>query len=370
MSERKVITVTSPLLPPLEELLPYFRDIWKRKWLTNNGHYHRELEQELASFLGVPHLCLFSNGTLALMAALRALDVTGEVITTPYSFVASAHAIWWSNARPVFADVDPQLLNLDPRHIESSIGPETTAIVPVHVYGNPCDTRAIDDIAGRHGLKTIYDAAHAFGVAQDGVSLLNRGDASVLSFHATKSFSTIEGGAVVARTEETQRKLERFRNFGFESELAVAEHGINAKLNEVQAAYGLVCLKHFSQGVRERKRVSDLYRRELGDVRGIRLLPQPPGVSFTYSYFPIFVDETVYGRSRDELYEDLRAHDILGRRYFYPLISDFAAYRHLPSAARSRLAVAAAAADQVICLPIFAELDDEDARRVVTVIKT
>jgi len=366
--ESKVVTVSSPLLPPLDELVPYLRDIWDRKWVTNNGHYHGALEEELRRYLGVPFLSLFSNGTLALMAALRALDVSGEVITTPFSFVATAHATAWANAQPVFVDIDPRTFNLDPGKIEAAITPRTTAILPVHVYGTPCDER-IDEVAARHGLKVVYDAAHAFGVEENGISVLTRGDLSVLSFHATKAFSTIEGGAVVCREQAMKRRLDRLKNFGFQDEVTVVETGFNAKLNEVQAAYGLLCLKHFEEGVAARRKVVEHYRRHLGSLSGITLLPQVEGLKAAHAYFPLFVDAEKYGHSRDALYERLRDHGILGRRYFYPLISDFPMYSALPSAARENLPVAARAAEQVVCLPLHSSVSEEDAARIVELVR-
>jgi dTDP-4-amino-4,6-dideoxygalactose transaminase len=364
-----IITVSSPLLPPLKELLPYLEEIWTRRWLTNHGRFHEQLEAELRDYLKVPYLSLVSNGTLALMVALQALGVSGEAITSPYSFVATTHSLWWNKVEPVFADVDPRTLNLDPAKIEAAITPRTTAILPVHVYGTPCDDRAIGEIAARHGLKVIYDAAHAFAVEENGASVLSYGDVSILSFHATKSYSTIEGGAVVCRTEEMKRRIDHLRNFGFEDEVTVVGPGINAKLNEVQSAYGLACLKHFERGVQVRKRHTESYRRELNGTRGITFLGETPGIRANYSYFPIFVDPPSYGHSRDELYERLKQHRIFGRRYFYPLISDFPPYRELPSAARSSLPVAAAAADRVICLPMHAELKESDVSRIVEVVK-
>ena len=365
----KDIHVTSPLLPPLEEYIPYLEDIWKRRWLTNNGHYHEQLEIELRDYLKVPFVSLVSNGTLALMVALQALRVSGEVITTPYSFVATTHSLWWNNIQPVFADVDPRTLNLDPRKIEAAITPRTTAIMPVHVYGTPCDVSAIREIAERYGLKVIYDAAHAFAVEENGTSVLNHGDMSILSFHATKTYSTIEGGAIICKSEEMKQRIDHLRNFGFEDEMTVVGPGINAKLNELQSAFGLLCLKHFEKGVGARKRISECYRQELKHVSGITVLGERKGVTPNYSYFPVFVDPQKYGHARDELYERLKTHGIYGRRYFYPLISDFPTYRGLPSASRSNLPVAAAAADQVICLPMYAELNEADVKRIAAALK-
>ncbi len=365
----KVIPVSSPFLPPLHELIPYLEDIWSRRWLTNNGHYHALLEAELRDFLEVPYLSLFANGTLALLAALRALEITGEVITTPFSFVATAHALKWANAEPVFADIDPGTYNLDPKKIEAAITSRTTAIVPVHVYGTPCDVQGIGEIAARHRLKVVYDAAHAFAVRERGNSLLLHGDLSILSFHATKVFSTIEGGAIVCHSAEMKKKIDAIKNFGIQDEVTVVEIGINAKLNEVQSAYGLLCLKHYEEGLRARRTISDCYRRGLHSVRGVSCLPEPPRFEPNFSYFPVFVDESVYGHSRDALYERLKDNGVQGRRYFYPLISDFSMYRHLPSSARENLVVAARAADQVICLPMHAAIEEEDASRIVELLR-
>jgi dTDP-4-amino-4,6-dideoxygalactose transaminase len=365
----KIITVSSPVLPPLEEYVPYLEDIWKRKWLTNNGHYHQELERELSAYLKVPHVSLFANGTLGLILALKALDISGEVITTPYSFVATTHSLWWNNITPVFVDVDPDTLNLDPARIEAAITPHTTAILPVHVYGTICDVAGIKEIADRHGLKVIYDAAHAFGVEENGKPVLRHGDLSILSFHATKTFSTVEGGAIVSHTEEMKNRIDYLKNFGYVDEVTVIAPGINAKLNELQSAYGLLCLKHVERAKRVRKRITEFYRTHLRSAPGITFMSDVAGTSPNYSYFPIFVSKEKYGHSRDELYERLKQNKVFGRRYFYPLISDFPPYRDLPSAARSNLRVAATAADRVICLPMHGDLTDEDAGRIVELIK-
>jgi dTDP-4-amino-4,6-dideoxygalactose transaminase len=365
----KIITVSSPVLPPLEEYLPYLEDIWKRKWLTNNGHYHQELEKELSAYLNVPYVSLFSNGTLGLIVALNALGLTGEVITTPYSFVATAHALWWNNLKPVFVDVDPFSLNLDPDRIEAAITAQTTAILPVHVYGTMCDVVQIKKVADRHGLKVVYDAAHAFGVETNGTSILRHGDLSILSFHATKTYSTIEGGAIVCHTEEMKKRIDYLKNFGVVDEVTVIAPGINAKLNELQSAFGLLCLKHFDKARLVRKRIAEYYRTHLETAVGVSCLREAVGTKSNYSYFPIFIDKDKYGHSRDELYARLKAHNIYGRRYFYPLISDFPPYSSLPSAAHRNLPVAAAAADRVICLPMHGDLTDDDAKRIVELIK-
>jgi dTDP-4-amino-4,6-dideoxygalactose transaminase len=367
--DNKIITVTSPLLPPLEEYIPYLEKIWKSKWLTNNGQFHQKLEIELCEYLKVPHISLFSNGTLALITALQALRITGEVITTPYSFVATTHSLWWNNIKPVFVDIDPVTLNIDPDKIEAAITPQTTAIMPVHVYGTPCNVQRIQKIADTYGLKVIYDAAHAFGVETEGVSVMNYGDLSILSFHATKTYSTVEGGAIICHTEEMKQRIDYLKNFGFEDEVTVVTPGINAKMNELQSAFGLLSLKYIDQAIVARKVIADSYRKKLASVKGIRCLPEPPSVKANYSYFPVFIDKEKYGLSRDELYQKLKEHNIFARRYFYPLISDFPTYKGLPSAARSLLPVAAKTADQVICLPLHAELTEEDVVRIVEVIK-
>jgi dTDP-4-amino-4,6-dideoxygalactose transaminase len=359
----KRVYVTQPFLPPLAEFMPYLEKIWESRRLTNNGPFHQELEGELARYLGVEHISLFANGTLALMTALQALRVAGEVITTPYSFVATAHSLLWNNIKPVFADIHPETLNLDPERIEAAITPQTTAILAVHCYGRPCDVERIERVADTYGLKVIYDAAHAFGVRDAGGSLLRHGDLSVLSFHATKVFNTLEGGAIVAPDAKTKQRIDFLKNFGFADEVTVMAPGINGKMNEVQAALGLLQLKHVDEAIEQRRRIDEAYRRGLGAVRGIRLLP--PGVErYNYSYFPILVGPE-YPSSRDALYQKLADHGIHGRRYFYPLISDFPMYRDLPSAAPAHLPVARSVAEQVICLPIYPELEADTVRRVV-----
>ena len=363
------ITVTSPLLPPLEEFIPYLQDIWERKWLTNNGHYHQELEKALCEYLGVEYLSLFTNGTLPLITALQALRITGEVITTPYSFVATTHAIWWNGLEPVFVDVDPKTGNLDPNKIEEAITPRTTAIMPVHVYGNPCDTKNIQEIADRYGLTVIYDAAHAFNVKVNGSSILNSGEMSTLSFHATKTFNTIEGGALICRNERTKQRVDYLKNFGFAGETTVVAPGINSKMDEVRAAYGLCNLRHIDNAISSRKKIAEVYRKELSHVHGISFLDEQNNTTYNYSYFPIFINEAEYGLSRDGLYEKMKSLNIFGRRYFYPLISSFAMYRGLPSANPQNLPIATKMANEVICLPIHSELDIESAEQVVNLIQ-
>lgn len=362
------ITVTSPLLPPLEEFIPYLEDIWQRKWLTNNGYYHKLLEAALSEYLRVPYISLFTNGTLPLMIALQALRITGEVITTPYSFVATTHSLWWNGIKPVFADIDPYTGNLDPNKIEAAITPQTTAIMPVHVYGNPCDTEKIQSIADKYGLKVIYDAAHAFGVEINGKSILDAGDMCTLSFHATKTYNTVEGGALVCRNEETKKRIDHLKNFGFAGETTVIAPGINGKMDEVRAAYGLLELKYVDDAIDRRKKVAQIYRKELSKIRGISFFNDIPNVRHNYSYFPIFVDKDVYGISRDELYFKLREADIFGRRYFYPLISEFSTYKGLPSAEKVNLPNAHKMADSVICLPMHHEILESVVDRIVYLI--
>ena len=368
MENKKVITVTSPLLPSLEEFMPYLQDIWDRKWLTNNGHYHKELEKALCEYLKVPYISLFTNGTLPLMCALQALRITGEVITTPYSFVATTHSLWWNGIKPVFVDIDPVTGNIDPDKIEAAITPRTTAIMPVHVYGNPCDTQRIQEIADKYGLKVIYDAAHAFGVEVNGESVLNAGDMSTLSFHATKVYNTIEGGALICHDEKTKKRIDYLKNFGFAGETTVIAPGINGKMDEVRAAYGLLNLKQVDAAIEARHQVAVRYREALRDVKGIRVMEDILGVRHNYAYFPIFIDAEEYGMTRDELYFKMKEQNVLGRRYFYPLISDFSTYRALESAKTENLPNARKMADSVICLPMYHDLKDEDIVRILDVI--
>lgn len=369
MSEQKTITVTSPLLPDLKEFEKYLEDIWNRKWLTNNGYYHQELEKALAEYLGVPYLSLFTNGTLPLITALQAMRITGEVITTPYSFTATTHSIWWNNLKPVFVDVEEETGNIDPEKIEAAITPQTTAIMPVHVYGTPCNTKRIQEIADIYGLKVIYDAAHAFGVNVDGKSILEAGDMSTLSFHATKVYNTVEGGALVCHDEATKKRIDYLKNFGFADEVTVVAPGINSKMDEIRSAYGLLNLKQVDSAIERRKHVAQMYKAALKDVPGIRYLNDIEGVRHNYSYFPIFITENEFGMSRDTLYAKLKDNKILGRRYFYPLISNFPVYRGLESAQPKNLPVATKLAEQVLCLPMYADLTDDDVERVIKLIK-
>jgi dTDP-4-amino-4,6-dideoxygalactose transaminase len=367
-TSNRPVFVTQPLLPPLEEFIPYLEQIWGSKWLTNNGQFHQQLEKELAEYLGVPFISLFSNGTLALITALQALRIGGEVITTPYSFVATSHALHWNGIRPVFADIDPASLNLDPRCIEKAISPRTTAILPVHVYGRPCDTEAIQAIAKRHRLKVIYDAAHAFGVRENGDSILNAGDFSILSFHATKVFNTFEGGAVVSPDAASKQHIDDLKNFGFVDEVTVIAPGINAKMNEVQAAFGLLQLKHIDAALALRAFVAQRYRAGLAGVPGLTLPRNPAGVTANNSYYPVLI-EPGFPLSRDAVYEKLREQGIHARRYFYPLISDFPTYRDLPSAAPANLPVASSVANKVLCLPIFPDLKQDTQDKVIEILR-
>lgn len=369
MVEQNQITVTSPLLPQLEELNELMRDIWSRKWITNGGHYHQILERELAKYLGVEYLSLFTNGTLPLITALQALNLrNGEVITTPYSFVATSHAIWWNGLKPVFVDIEEDSCGIDPDKIEAAITPNTVAIMPVHCYGRPCKTQKIDAIAKKYGLKVIYDAAHAFGVNVNGESILNSGDISTLSFHATKVYNTIEGGALVCHSAEIKHQIDNLKNFGFRGEVTVEAPGINGKMDEVRAAYGLLNLKQVDAAIESRKKVTDAYREALKDVKGIRFFDDMAGVRRNYSYFPIFVDAEQYGMTRDELYEKMKAANVYGRRYFYPLITAFDPYKDYPSAAPENLPVATKVANQVICLPMHHALSEGDVERITNLI--
>lgn len=372
------ITVTSPLLPNLDEFHELLKQIWNSKWITNNGSFHKQLEKELAEYLGVPYISLFTNGTLPLLTALQALRVTGEVITTPYSFVATTHSIWWNGCKPVFVDIDPSTGCIDPNKIEAAITPKTTAIMPVHVYGKPCDVDAIQEIADKYGLKVIYDAAHAFGVKvnnkisktlskgeDDFVSVLNAGDMSTLSFHATKVYNTIEGGALVMHDEKTKKRIDDLKNFGIHDEVTVVGPGINSKMDEMRSAYGLLNLKLVDEAIAARKKVAQAYRENLKDVEGISMWFDMDGVHHNYSYFPIFIDAEKYGKSRDELFFEMKNNNVLCRRYFYPLISDFSTYRGLESATPSNLPNAHKMANEVICLPMHHALNKDDIQRIL-----
>lgn len=366
--DNKQITVTSPLLPDLDDFNALLKEIWNSKWITNNGSFHKQLEKELAAYLKVPYISLFTNGTLPLITALQALRITGEVITTPYSFVATTHSLWWNGIKPVFVDVDPSNCGLDPNKIEAAITPKTTAIMPVHCYGKPCDTKAIQEIADKYGLKVIYDAAHAFGVEVDGESILKAGDMSTLSFHATKVYNTIEGGALVMHDEKTKQRIDYLKNFGFANETTVVAPGINSKMDEIRAAYGILNLRQVDAAIEARKKVAQRYRKALREVSGITFFEDMPGVRHNYSYFPIFIYAEKFGKTRDQLYFEMKEANVLGRRYFYPLISDFSTYRGLPSATRENLPEAYKLADTVLCLPMHHDLSEEDIERVLKLI--
>ena len=396
--DNKQITVTSPLLPNLDEFHDLLKQIWDSKWITNNGSFHQKLEAALAEYLKVPYVSLFTNGTLPLLTALQALRITGEVITTPYSFVATTHSIWWNGCKPVFVDVDPRTGNLDPDKIEAAITPKTTAIMPVHCYGKPCDVRRIKEIADKYGLKVIYDAAHAFAleipknetdynvafdeannvfnpsqaakkVEVETESILNWGDMSTLSFHATKVYNTIEGGAMIMHDAETKKRIDYLKNFGFAGETTVVGPGINSKVDEMRAAYGLLNLKQVDEAIEARKKTADIYRDALRGVAGLTFYEDMPGVKHNYSYFPIFIDADKYGMTRDELYFKMKEANVLGRRYFYPLISEFSTYRGLESARKENLPCAHKMADNVICLPMHHELSEGDMERILKLIE-
>lgn len=363
----KPIYVTRPYLPPLEEFIPYLEQIWENKRITNNGPYHQQLEKALCEYLGVDHLALFTNGTIALVTALQALRITGEVITTPYSFVATAHSLLWNGIKPVFVDIDPATCNLNPEKIEAAITPQTTAILPVHCYGNPCDVERIERIADTYGLKVIYDGAHAFGVKYKGESLFKHGDLSVLSFHATKVFNTFEGGAIVCPDAKTKQRIDYLKNFGFADEVTVVAPGINGKMNEISAAFGLLQLNHIDEALERRKAIEARYREALADATGVSLLSMPPDTEGNASYVPIFINSD-YPLDRDTLYQKMKTAGINGRRYFYPLISDMPMYRGLPSAKTEKLPAATSIANRVVCLPIYPGLTNEQIDSVVTAI--
>ena len=395
--KNKQITVTAPLLPDLNEFNELLKEIWESKWITNNGSFHKQLEAALAEYLKVPYVSLFTNGTLPLLTALQALRITGEVITTPYSFVATTHSIWWNGCKPVFVDIDPKTGNMDPDKIEAAITPKTTAIMPVHCYGKPCDVRRIKEIADKYGLKVIYDAAHAFAleipksesdykVAFDEAnnvfnpsqaakkvnveteSILNWGDMSTLSFHATKVYNTIEGGAMIMHDAETKKRIDYLKNFGFADEVTVVGPGINSKVDEMRAAYGLLNLKQVDAAIEARQRTANIYREALRGINGLTFYEDMPGVKHNYSYFPMFIDAEKFGMTRDELYFKMKEQNVLGRRYFYPLISEFSTYRGLPSAAKENLPNAHKMADSVICLPMHHELSEGDMERILNTI--
>lgn len=367
VQKNKPIYVTQPSLPPLDDFFPYLEKIWKSKWLTNGGPFHQEFENALCEYLGVKYLALMANGTLALVTALQALRITGEVITTPYSFVATAHSLLWNGIKPVFVDIEPKTLNLDPSKIEAAITPQTTAILPVHCYGHPCDIIAIQEIAENYNLKVIYDAAHAFGVQNNHGSILKYGDLSVLSFHATKIFHTFEGGAIVCPDAKTKLLIDRLKNFGYVDEVTVVAPGINGKMSEINAAFGILQLNHIDKEISRGRKIDSIYRRLLKNVTGIQILQDATEIISNYSYFPILVNSG-YPISRDDLYSRLRENNIFARRYFYPLISQFPMYRGLPSANSNNLPVATAASNKVICLPIYPNLSEDEVFEITRII--
>lgn len=364
----KQIPVTQPHLPELSEFIPYLEKIWDNKWLTNNGPFHQQLEKELCEYLGVKYISLFNNATIALITALQALRISGEVITTPYSFVATSHSIMWNGLKPVFVDICPETFNIDPKKIEAAITPNTTAIMPVHCYSNPCDVETIQTIADNYGLRVIYDAAHAFGVNYKGKSILDFGDMSILSFHATKVFNTFEGGAIICQDEKTKRRIDRLKNFGIADELTVTAPGINGKMSEINAAFGLVQLKHIDSAISQRAIIDQKYRDELKSIKGITVPKNSSDANSNHSYFPILI-ESEFRMTRDELYEELKTKNILSRRYFYPIISNMPMYRGIESAAVSNLPHSNSTSDKVLCLPIFNEMTKEDFERVIAVIR-
>jgi dTDP-4-amino-4,6-dideoxygalactose transaminase len=365
----KYTPVTKPFLPPLKEFIPYLESMWETKWLTNNGNFHQDLEKALCEYLGVKYISLFSNGTLALITALQALNIRGEVITTPFSFVATTHSLWWNNIKPVFVDIEPSTFCIDPEKLEAAITPKTTAILPVHVYGNPCNVSDIKKIAKTFGLKVIYDACHTFGVTINNKPVLNFGDLSVMSFHATKVYNTFEGGAIVCHDENTKKRIDYLKNFGFANETNVVGPGINAKMNEVQAAMGLLQLKYIDKVIEKRKEIAIHYRKLLKGIKGLTFLTDMPNVNHCYSYFPILIEKSKFGRTRDEVYEELKKNNIYSRRYFYPLISQFPIYKGLDSALPGKMPIAEKTAEQVICLPIYPDLEINETERIINVVK-
>lgn len=367
MNDKNAIFVTKPFLPPLDDFLPYLKDIWDSRILTNNGKYHNELENRLAEVLGVRYVSLFANGTLAIIAALQSLNIGGEVLTTPYSFVATVHSLWWNNIKPVFVDIEPETCNIDPDKLEAAITPNTTAILAVHVYGTPCNVQKIKTIADIYGIKVIYDACHAFGVEIEKQSILNFGDLSILSFHATKVYNTFEGGAIICHDEKMKRRIDFIKNFGFADEVTVIAPGINAKMNEFQAALGLVQLNYIESIISKRKKIAEKYRQQLSQIKGISLLQEQSSIKYNYSYFPIFIDENTYGCSRDELHQFFKDNNIYTRRYFYPLLSQFPTYRGLPSS--SGLIIAEAISEKVLCIPIYPDLNQNDQDHIISILK-
>ena len=367
MTQDKKIFVTQPTLPPLDEFIPYLQQIWDNKMLTNGGPMHQELEKQLCEYLGVPFISLFNNGTNALLTALQCFKLEGEVITTPYSFVATSHALMWNNLTPVFVDIDPISLNIDPQEIENAITEKTTAILAVHCYGNPCNANAIQMIADKYNLKVIYDAAHAFGVKDQSGSILNYGDLSILSFHATKVFNTFEGGAIISHDLETKQRIDQLKNFGIQSEAEVSDIGCNGKMSEINAAFGLLQLKYVDEAIAKRKKIAERYQQELNLITGISCTLNQLLEQHNYSYFPILIDEEEYGKSRDELNNLLQQNNIIPRRYFYPLISDFSVYKN--NQHQYKLSVAKTTSNKVLCLPIYSSLEESDVQRILSIIK-
>ncbi len=360
----KPIYVTQPNLPPLEQLQPYLEKIWRNKILTNNGPFHQKFERDLAGYLDVEYVNLFANATIALVVGLQALRITGEVITTPFSFVATTHSLKWNGITPVFGDIDKNTMNLDPDKIEALITPKTTAIMPVHVYGHPCNTEKIQEIADKYGLKVIYDAAHAFGIRIDNKNLMLEGDMSVLSFHGTKLFNTFEGGAIISKDKKLKERIDFLKNFGFADELTVIAPGINGKMNEFQSVIGLLGLEIVDREIERRKKVFEKYCENLNNIKGITVFKGYTSVKHNYSYFPILINEPEFGANREKVYDELKKKNIFARRYFYPLISNFPTYRSLSSASFDKLPVANRVASQVLCLPIYGNLQEENIDKI------
>ncbi|WP_258006373.1 DegT/DnrJ/EryC1/StrS aminotransferase family protein [Mesotoga sp. B105.6.4] len=365
----KPIYVTRPLLPPLEELCNSLQDIWDAQWLANNGAKHKELESKLRDYLKVPQLSLFNNGTIALLVAIKALELTGEVITTPFTFAATAHSISWMGLEPVFVDIDPVTMCIDPNRIEEAITPKTSAIMPVHVFGTPCDVKAIQEISDKYNLKVIYDAAHAFGTEINGTGIGNFGDITMYSFHATKLFNSAEGGALACKSEEMKKKIDLLKNFGIKNEEEVIEVGINGKMNELQAAMGLTVLEHIEEERQKRAIIKQTYIENLKDIPGIKLMPVLPGVRSSYQYFAIRIDEEQFGRSRNDVYEELKKYNVYARKYFHPLCSNYECYKHLPSADRNNLPIANKIGNGVLSMPFYGGLTKEDVETICEIVR-